>query len=231
MRSPKDLWYSLPPIDRYLITTLLPILGIIVGLHLISVHYGHKADSLSATAAEYRMRVDELTARASSLDRTVAVREATISTLSAQVEVLKKRAASVPPIPAYLPPPDDLELHALLQREGMQHPPTERPDAVLVWDWRQAALKVPALDEALAAQTALAQGLTKLSGEQASQIVDLTAARDAWKDTATEQGKRAEALQGQAAALGKAVAAERTQKWVVGGVGVAGVLWVALRKK
>jgi hypothetical protein len=227
----KNLWLRLPIVVRYVVSLLIPVL-IVLGFAFVVSHYEQGAAAkLGFLAREQQTKIVQLTAQAGDLDRKVAQKEQALALAEQKVASLKTALAGMKPIPPIQPAPEDAVLHGILQDAGLSDPPLKRPDAVLVWNWRQAALQVPAFQEQLAAQERFSQGLETLTTLQKTQITDLTAARDTWRSTAAEQGKRAETLQGQAAALGKAVAAERTQKYIIGGVAVAGFVYIAAKRK
>lgn len=218
-------WWEHTPVQTKVVVSLLALF--ITGLIGLSAYIERQTDTaaiLSTHASAARAMSERYEALAAQRDREVTQKEAVIQALQAQVEVLKKRyrAATVPDA---VPAPDDPALHVGLLDAGMKSPPLDRGDAIKVWDWHQAALRIPAYESRLSACDDLTKGQEVQINVQRDAINALKISADNWMLAADSNKQRAEALQSETKALSSAIKAQRAQKWMlVGGALVGGYL-------
>ena len=208
-----EAWHNLPTTARIMVVAVAVFVGIYIGLVLYGDAQSHRAHLAEDTARTEQAISKRLAEQAALADQRATVAERKALALAATVENLKQRLASIP-VPVRKPVPVDPK------EFGLQEPPKDEPDKILIWKWKEDS-------EALPAWTAKYDACMKVSEAQDQQIQaqvraiqDLGTARDTWHLTADSAGRRAESLQTAVTALNREIKSQQKRKWMLVGAAI-----------
>lgn len=213
---------------------LLPLLGVVVvfGLGWYARVQRDRAAMAELQATEAGRREAIWKEQAADSDLAAAMNEDKVRMHEATIRTLQARLDRIPRPPAPKPPPaEDADLAAGLVQSGLtaglRVQVAETPavlgqaDARVVWNWKESALRLPPLEARLETTAALNEALTLQVGAVQAQARSLANSRDAWKQATAACDERAEALGKETKALKRSLQAEKWQKWLMVGGGVA----------
>lgn len=222
-------------ISTYIKPYLLPIVAILIIAtswecwQIYQKHVANDQTQLQKENEKYKAQIDGLTDNYNKLSLVKKDLETQNSKLDADAQYWKKKAGSISVLPKPEPPPvDDVSLMADLKLAGVEFKPltgntfsTERTTLPTVWTWNKQALRVPSLEEKLAATEISANKFEVLAGGYKKEL----AAAD---DMLSEADKRELIRKKQEANLNeqvkvehKKVVAAQANGWIKLGAGLA----------
>ncbi len=178
---------------------------------------------------KYKAQIQGLTDNYNKLASTKAGLETENAKLSTDAQYWKKKAGSISVLPQPLPPPvDDASLIADLKVVGVEFKPltgstfsTERTTLPIVWTWNRQALRVPSLEEKLAATETSSAKFENLAYGYKKELVvadDMLSEADKRENIRKQQEAN---LNEQVKTEHKKVVAAQVNGWMKLGVGLA----------